>query len=64
MADIVCNIPKPATRQELEQAIQDYRTSNYSGFELFCHWQAIRDAALEQNAPDLLGDRVDGEDSY
>lgn len=56
-------VPVPKTPQELERAIQRYRTGNLQGRELFCHWQAIRLAALAL-ATDLVGDQIPGEDSY
>jgi hypothetical protein len=63
MTDLTCTLPLPKTSQELDRAIQQYLSSNLSGFELFCQWQAIRDAALSQgNEAD--GDLVPGEASY
>jgi hypothetical protein len=53
----------PKTPQELEQAIQRYRSSDLSGTELFNQWLAIRTAALELRTTER-GDRVPGEDSY
>jgi hypothetical protein len=66
MPEFTCTVPVPQTPQELERAIQHYKLSDASGFELFCQWQAIRDAALQQIPahPELEGDRVPGEDSY
>lgn len=57
-------VPVPKTPQELDRAIQRYRTSNLRGRELFCHWQAIRLAALAQAGTDGMGDQIPGEDSY
>ncbi len=54
----------PKTAQELEQAIRRYRTADLQGVELFCQWQAIRVASLEQTGADIEGDRVPGDDSY
>jgi hypothetical protein len=59
-----CNISVPKTPQELERAIQRYRTSNLKGVDLFCQWLAIRDASLAQNGSEMEGDRVPGESSY
>jgi hypothetical protein len=56
----------PKTPQELEQAIQRYRSSDLSDLnsnELFNQWQAIRTAALELRTTEC-SDRVPGEDSY
>ncbi|MBD2459859.1 hypothetical protein H6G89_02270 [Oscillatoria sp. FACHB-1407] len=64
MADITCTIPTPTTPQELERAIEHYKTSDISGDELFCQWEAIRNAALQLQFPEPEGDRVPGADSY
>lgn len=58
------SVPVPKTSQELEQAIQQYRSSNWQGRQLFLRWQAIRLAAIAQSSSDLVGDQVPGEDSY
>ncbi|MBD2330076.1 MAG: hypothetical protein B0A82_19865 [Alkalinema sp. CACIAM 70d] len=50
------------TLQELDQAIQEFRTKDLQGEELFYCWQAIRDASLEQF--DLEPDSIPGADSY
>jgi hypothetical protein len=64
MPEVKCSVTAPKTPQELEQAIQNYRRSNLTGLDLFCQWQAIRDAALELNTLEAKSDRVPGEDSY
>ena len=48
--------------QELDQAVQEFRTKDLQGEELFYCWQAIRDASLEQF--DLEPDSIPGADSY
>ncbi len=58
----VDTVPVPQNPQELDRAIRRYRTSNWRGRELFCHWQAIRLAALAQ--ADLSEDQIPGGDSY
>jgi hypothetical protein len=58
------NVPILKTPQELEQAIQRYRAGDWNPNSLFALWQAIRNAALAQAAPESQGDRVPGEDSY
>jgi hypothetical protein len=63
MANQPSAVSIPKTPQELEQAIQRYRTSDLSGNELFNQWQAIRTAALELKTTEI-NDRVPGEDSY
>jgi hypothetical protein len=64
MVEFECNVPIPSTPQELEQAIRRYKSVDLSGNELFCYWQAIRNAALEQTAPEPDSDRIAGDDSY
>ncbi|GAB4131522.1 MAG: hypothetical protein Fur0046_00590 [Cyanobacteria bacterium J069] len=71
MADFVCKIPVPQTQQELDRAVHDYLNTNLSGLDLFCHWQAIREAAIAQSISSLgnpAGDadtaNIAGEDSY
>lgn len=56
------SVPVPQNPQELDRAIQRYRSSNWRGGELFRHWQAIRLAALAQ--ADLSNDQIPGGDSY
>jgi len=58
------NIPVLKTPQELEQAIQRYRSGDWNANALFELWQAIRSAALAQAPSEPQGDRVPGEDSY
>lgn len=64
MAEFVCEIPTLQTRQELEQAIRRYKAADLQGIDLFCLWQAIRDAALDLSQPEEGGDRVSDESSY
>jgi len=71
MAELVCNVPVPKTPQEIEHALHQYRIGNLSGNELFCHWQAIRDASLNYESsvddglrPSSEAVQVPGEDSY
>lgn len=64
MRELTCNVPIPSNPQELEQAIQQYLSSPLSGTELFCQWQAIRDACLNQETPEPENDKVPGEHSY
>ncbi len=52
------------TLQELDRAILNYRNSDLSGFDLFCQWQAIRNASLALLGAEFEADRVPGEDSY
>ncbi|MGG6295146.1 hypothetical protein ACQ4M4_12200 [Leptolyngbya sp. AN02str] len=63
MADFECNVPVPTSSQELDQAIREYRSSELNGQELFCQWQAIRDASIQQPQRQE-GDRVPGDESY
>jgi hypothetical protein len=62
--ETLCNVPIPQTSQELEQAVRQYKSSEVSGNELFCQWQAIRTAALMLKSGEPVGDRIPGEDSY
>lgn len=69
MADVVCQIPVPQTQQELDQAVQTYLNADLSGLDLFCHWQAIREAAIAQSgspSPAEVAEvvAIAGEDSY
>ncbi len=64
MPEAICNVPVPRTPQELEQAVRRYQASDLAGTELFCCWQAIRDASLAQLTPEAENDQVAGEDSY
>ena len=64
MVEAVCTTPMPQTIQELELAIRCYKTSDISGAELFCQWQAIRDASLALKAPEFSDDSIAGEESY
>lgn len=57
-------IPTLNTPQDLEQAIQRYRESDWNPGVLFALWEAIRNAAMTQAVPEPQGDRVPGEDSY
>jgi hypothetical protein len=63
MADLTYSVSIPRTPQELEQAIQRYRSSDLEENELFHQWQAIRLAALAQR-PVEANDSISGEDSY
>ncbi|WP_088891528.1 hypothetical protein [Leptolyngbya ohadii] len=66
MLDAIRSVSVPQTLQELEQAIDRYRSSEWNSEwnqDLFQQWQAIRLAALAQVEPQR-GDMVAGEDSY
>ncbi|MEB3337742.1 MAG: hypothetical protein VKJ46_09785 [Leptolyngbyaceae bacterium] len=64
MLELACAVTVPSTPQELEEAIRYYRSSDLSGLDLYCQWQAIRDAALTQKSVEPVSDKVSGEDSY
>ena len=64
MQELIATVPMLNTPQEIEKAIELYKNSDLSGFELIKLWQAIRDAALNQIFPDSNSDNVPGEDSY
>jgi hypothetical protein len=63
MLDSIRSVSIPQTLQELEQAIDRYRNSEWNQ-DLFQQWQAIRIAALAQNTESQSGDRIAGDDSY
>ena len=52
------------TPEEVEQAIARYKSSDLNDMDLIYLWQAIRDAALNQNKDSADTDNVPGEDSY
>lgn len=64
MSEFVSQVPVPTHLQELDQAIQRYRSTDLSGSDLYRLWQVIRDLSLEQVGFELAGDRVPGEHSY
>lgn len=64
MTDILRTVPIPKTQQELEQAIRQYKVNDLSGDDLFCQWQAIREASLKQHHPEADPNPVAGDDSY
>lgn len=57
-------VPTITTLQELDRAVERYKTSNLSGGELLSLWQAIRDASLNQNFSEPKNDGVPVENSY
>lgn len=57
-------LPFLNTWEDLQLAVERYRTSDLSGTELLSLWQAIRDASLNQNFSQPQGDGVGGEESY
>ncbi len=63
MADFDCDVPIPSNLQELDQAVQTYKDRDFDQKELFCRWQAIRDASLE-HPRQLDADHIPGDDSY
>jgi hypothetical protein len=63
MLDAIRSVSIPQTLQELEQAIDRYRNSEWNQ-DLIQQWQAIRLAALAQNPESQPGDRIAGDDSY
>ncbi len=64
MQELQGAIPVLKTPQELDQAVRQYWASDLKGLELFQQWSAIRNASLEQDGPELAGDRVPGDASY
>jgi hypothetical protein len=64
MAELTCNVPTLKTQRELEQAVKQYKLGDFEGDELFCYWQAIREAALAQMPLEQEIHPIAGEDSY
>ena len=66
MADLICKVPIPTTVQELDEAVRQFQVSDLDGSDLYCQWQAIRDASLEQLTieTDKNKNPVAGGDSY
>lgn len=64
MAELTCIVPIPTTLQELDEAVKQFQGSDLEGSELYCQWQAIRDASLAQLTIEPDKNLVAGEDSY
>lgn len=64
MPDLTYTLSIPSTLQELEQAVERYKSSDLSGSELLGLWQAIRDGSLNQFLSQADHDGVPGEESY
>lgn len=64
MMNFNSGISIPKTLQELERAVEQYKTSDLKGLDLYRQWQAIREAALSLTLPEPPGDQISGEDSY
>lgn len=64
MVELTCVVPIPTTIQELDEAVRQFQVSDLEGSDLYCHWQAIRDASLEQLAIETDKNPVVGGDSY
>jgi len=64
MAELTCAVPVPTTLQELDEAVKKFQVSELDGSELYCQWQAIRDASLAQLTTETDKNLVAGGDSY
>jgi hypothetical protein len=64
MVNLTYTVPVPKTLQELDEAVKKFQMSDFSGDELYRHWQAIRDASLEQLPIEPEKNPVPGGDSY
>jgi hypothetical protein len=62
MAELTCAVP--TTLQELDEAVKKFQVSELDGSELYCQWQAIRDASLAQLTIENDKNLVAGGDSY
>ena len=64
MSDLTYTLSTTSTLQELEQAVERYKSSDLSGSELLSLWEAIRDGSLNQFLTQADQDGVPGEESY
>jgi hypothetical protein len=64
MAELTRAVPVPTTLQELDEAVKKFQVSELDGSELYCQWQAIRDASLAQLTIENDKNLVAGGDSY
>lgn len=64
MQQLLNQVPVLKTPEEVEQAIARYKSSDLNDMDLIYLWQAIRDAALNQNKDNADTDNVPGQDSY
>lgn len=64
MATSTCTVTIPKTPEELDQAIQHYKAGTFSSDELYCQWEAIREASLRQAPLESDPNPVPGSDSY
>ncbi len=64
MAELICMVPVPTTLQELDEAVRQFQVSDLDDSELYCRWQAIRDASLAQLTIETDKNLVAGGDSY
>ncbi|MFB2977890.1 hypothetical protein [Microseira sp. BLCC-F43] len=64
MQELLTKVPVLKTPEEVEQAIARYKASDLNDMDLIYLWQAIRDAALNQNNDNADTDNVPGQDSY
>lgn len=62
MSEKINALSVPTNLQELDEAVRVFKSSDFSGDELFSRWQAIRDAALEEFTNE--SDGIPGADSY
>ncbi|HAX79876.1 MAG TPA: hypothetical protein DCY88_29585 [Cyanobacteria bacterium UBA11372] len=64
MQELLTQVPVLKTPEEVEDAIARYKSSDLNDMDLIYLWQAIRDAALNQNKDNADTDNVPGQDSY
>lgn len=64
MSQLSCTVPALTSMQDLDLAVDRYKTSDLSGAELLSLWQAIRDASLNQTFSQPKDDGVPVEESY
>ncbi len=64
MSEVTYEVPVLHNIQELEEAIEQYKSKDLNANELLCQWQAIRDAALNLASSNKDAEKVPGQDSY
>ncbi|MCU0515470.1 MAG: hypothetical protein MUC60_01145 [Oscillatoria sp. Prado101] len=64
MSQLSFTVPALTNMQDLDLAVERYKTSDLSGAELLSLWLAIRDASLSQTFSQPKDDGVTVEESY
>ncbi|WP_017716133.1 hypothetical protein [Kamptonema formosum] len=64
MSPLGFTVPALTSMQDLDLAVERYKSSDISGAELLSLWLAIRDASLNQTFSQPKDDGVPVEESY